>query len=51
MSSVQRRRSHTLEAHLCVCVFQSVIMLSGMGGGHSRDEDEEDELFTEEDSL
>ncbi|KAK9968873.1 hypothetical protein ABG768_003172 [Culter alburnus] len=30
--------------------FKSVIVLSGMRG-HSRDEDEEDELFSEEDSL
>ncbi|KAL1267240.1 hypothetical protein QQF64_002915, partial [Cirrhinus molitorella] len=31
--------------------FKPVIVLSGMRGGHSRDEDEEDELFTEEDAL
>jgi len=34
-----------------VSVFQSVIVLSGMRGGQSRDEDEEDELFPEEDAL
>ncbi|XP_073686273.1 E3 ubiquitin-protein ligase TTC3 [Garra rufa] len=31
--------------------FKSVIVLSGMRGGHSRDEDEEDEMFTEDDTL
>uniref|UniRef100_A0A8C1ZC21 RING-type E3 ubiquitin transferase n=1 Tax=Cyprinus carpio TaxID=7962 RepID=A0A8C1ZC21_CYPCA len=30
---------------------KSVIVLSGVRGGHSRDEDEEDERFSEEDSL
>ncbi|XP_016417316.1 E3 ubiquitin-protein ligase TTC3-like, partial [Sinocyclocheilus rhinocerous] len=30
---------------------KSVIVLSGMRGGHPRDEDEEDELFSEEDAL
>uniref|UniRef100_A0A9J7XBK9 Tetratricopeptide repeat domain 3 n=1 Tax=Cyprinus carpio carpio TaxID=630221 RepID=A0A9J7XBK9_CYPCA len=30
---------------------KSVIVLSGVRGGHSRDEDEEDELFSEEDAL
>lgn len=50
MLSVQWRRVKVLQANPCVCVFQSVIVLSGMRG-HSRDEDEEDELFSEEDSL
>lgn len=36
---------------ICVSVFQSVIVLSSMRGGQSRDEDEEDELFPEEDAL
>lgn len=49
MSSVFKSKNrHRKKKHK---ELKSVIVLSGMRAGHSRDEDDEDELFSEEDSL